>query len=440
MQTQQRDRPRHFEGLDGMRLLAALAVIFSHAFLIATGTEESEPFVRLLGPGNIAGLYGVFTFFIISGFLLARSLSSRRSAVAYAVNRTLRILPGYVVCVLVVALAIGPTFTALSPGRYFSSSDVIRFVGTTLNTLGDSALPGVYAYHGPLSTVVNGSLWSLRYEALSYVLLLFLWTLFRTSGRVAVTITVMALLTRISPLFESAMVGVAYTLPYFAAGVSMYWVHCRYGTNRAGAIASVALFAASAAFGMQQYAFPVCGAYAIVFTADRPNLGSTIASKVGDCSYGLYLYGWPAEQMVKQLTSTNNPWLLFIMSVPLAFAFALISCHLVERPAMRASGFCIARLRSALGRVFAPRRPAVVGAKVAFVVGVALLLSSRTLWWYFLESMSELLLTVCAGGFIAMLLARATRSAGARPVAVGPGEKGGRYQLPDKIVAAGDRL
>jgi hypothetical protein len=50
--------------------------------------------------------------------------------------------------------------------------------------------------------------------------------------------------------------------------------------------------------------------------------------------------------------------------------------------------------------------------------------------------MSELLLTVCAGGFIATLLARATRSAGARPVAVGPGEKGGRYQLPDEIVAA----
>jgi peptidoglycan/LPS O-acetylase OafA/YrhL len=85
---------------------------------------------------------------------------------------------------------------------------------------------------------------------------------------------------------------------------------------------------------MQPYAFPVCGAYAIVFTADRPNLGSSIAAKVGDCSYGLYLYGWPAEQMVKQLTSTNNPWLLFIMSVPLAFAFALISCHLVERPAI----------------------------------------------------------------------------------------------------------
>ena len=190
----------------------------------------------------------------------------------------------------------------------------------------------------------------------------------------------------------------------------------------------------------QPYAFPVCGAYAIVFAADRPNLGSSIAAKVGDCSYGLYLYGWPAEQMMKELTSTNNPWLLFVMSVPLAFAFALISCHLVERPAMRTSGFCIARLRSALGRVCEPRRPEVVGAKVAFVVGAALLLSSRTRWWYFLESMGELLLTVCAGALVATLLARATRSFGVRPVAVGPGEKSGGCQQPDKMVAAGDRL
>ncbi len=285
-------------------------------------------------------------------------------------------------------------------------------MGTTLNTLGDSTLPGVYAYDGPLSTVVNGSLWSLRYEALSYVLLLFLWTMFRTSGRVAVAITAMALLTWISPLFESAMVGVAYTLPYFAAGVSMHWVHRRYGTNRAAAIVSVALFAVSAVFGMAPYAFPVCGAYAIVFAADRPNVGSRIAAKVGDCSYGLYLYGWPAEQMMKELTSTNNPWLLFVMSVPLAFAFALISCHLVERPAMRASGFCIARLRSGLGRVCEPRRPEVVGAKVAFVVGAALLLSSRTRWWYFLESMGELLLTVGAGALVATLLTPAIRSFG----------------------------
>ena len=39
LQTQLIDTPRHFQGFDGLRLFAAIAVIFSHAFLIATGSE-----------------------------------------------------------------------------------------------------------------------------------------------------------------------------------------------------------------------------------------------------------------------------------------------------------------------------------------------------------------------------------------------------------------
>src|SRR5687767_6392491 len=45
-------------GLDGLRLLGAVSVLFSHSYLIAAGSEEAEPLVRLLGPNNIFGLYG----------------------------------------------------------------------------------------------------------------------------------------------------------------------------------------------------------------------------------------------------------------------------------------------------------------------------------------------------------------------------------------------
>src|SRR5688572_24255025 len=127
MQAQLSDKPRHFQGFDGLRLFAAIAVIFSHAFLIATGSEESEPFTMLLGRGNIAGLYGVFTFFIISGFLLARSLTSNPSAITYAVNRGLRILPAFLFCTVVVALVIGPLFSSMPARQYFSSPEVSSF-------------------------------------------------------------------------------------------------------------------------------------------------------------------------------------------------------------------------------------------------------------------------------------------------------------------------
>ncbi len=75
------DRPaaiNHLPGLDGIRLMCAILVIFSHSYLLATGSEETEPLHQLLGEKNILGLYAVFTFFIISGYLLTRSLAGTR--------------------------------------------------------------------------------------------------------------------------------------------------------------------------------------------------------------------------------------------------------------------------------------------------------------------------------------------------------------------------
>jgi hypothetical protein len=50
-----------FPGFDGLRLLSAIAVIFSHAFGIAEGGYEREPLYKLLG-GWIFGDFAVFTF------------------------------------------------------------------------------------------------------------------------------------------------------------------------------------------------------------------------------------------------------------------------------------------------------------------------------------------------------------------------------------------
>ncbi|MEF3128694.1 acyltransferase family protein [Rhizobium leguminosarum] len=56
-----------------IRLVAASMVIFSHAFLISEKTEANEPFVRLLGEGKLLGIFGVYVFFITSGFLVTQS-------------------------------------------------------------------------------------------------------------------------------------------------------------------------------------------------------------------------------------------------------------------------------------------------------------------------------------------------------------------------------
>ncbi len=395
-----------FPGFDGLRFFGAVSVMFSHAFLIATGSEDTEPFIRLLGPTNLLGLYGVFTFFIISGFLLTRSLQSRPSAITYAVNRALRILPGFLFCTLVTVAVIGPLFTTLTLKEYLSSPETTYYVRKALTTLDDAGLPGVYGgASGAVSTVVNGSLWSLHYEALSYVFLLLVWTIAPSSRMTALIAVALSALIWVFPSVDQAIRSLAYTLPYFAGGVLMHWIHGRYGTTRLGAAISLVLLVASGMFGVQSYAFAVFGAYLIVFLGERPNIGSWIARKIGDCSYGIYLFGWPAEQMVRRLTHTADPWRLFFMTLPLVVMLGWISFHAVEKPAMGLRTAVAARIRQWVRRVFdAMRRPraGVLGAKISFVVGATLVLLSEVQWWYFTESMGLLILGVMVGSIVFM--------------------------------------
>jgi peptidoglycan/LPS O-acetylase OafA/YrhL len=383
---------------------------------VARGSDDTEPFIRLLGPGNLLGLYGVFTFFIISGFLLARSLHLRPDAITYSVNRTLRILPGFLFCVLVTVAVIGPLFTTLSLTEYVSSPQTREYVTKSIVTLNDAYLPGVYVASGrEVHMVTNGSLWSLHYEALSYVFLLFLWTLVPSAAGAAAIAIALSIFTWVYPPFGEWIASIAYTLPYFSGGMLMYWLRGRNLVTESGALVCLVLFVVSCLIGVQLYTFALFGAYIIAYLGERPNFGSAIARRFGDCSYGIYLYGWPAEQMVRRMTGTTNPWLLFALALPLAALLAWISFHLVEKPSMNVRVRVADRIRSWVRRVRATMRSpraGVLGAKAGFVISAALLLTSKVQWWYFTESMFLLLLGTAAG---LVLGAPALKPRGSKP-------------------------
>src|SRR3954454_11258941 len=80
-----------YPNFDFIRLLAASSVIFSHSFLIGDGDERGEPLVRLLGPHNIIGIYGVHCFFMISGHLVTQSFLHSSCTMDYLRRRFLRI-------------------------------------------------------------------------------------------------------------------------------------------------------------------------------------------------------------------------------------------------------------------------------------------------------------------------------------------------------------
>jgi peptidoglycan/LPS O-acetylase OafA/YrhL len=173
----------------------------------------------------------------------------------------------------------------------------------------------------------------LKYEILSYVFLMWLWIVLRKPLPVAVIISLSALLTVSYP--NAILLGIAYTLPFFAGGVAMFVFTSRFGTHGWLALLSLLVLVLSAFAGMQQYAFAIFGAYLVVFLGDRPNPASSLAQKFGDWSYGIYLFGWPVEQLVSQLSKTNDGVELFLHSLPVAVGIGAISWVAVEKPSLK---------------------------------------------------------------------------------------------------------
>ena len=158
---------------DALRLVAAASVMFSHAFLIADGTQNNEWLIRLTGNQSILGLTGVFVFFAVSGFLVTQSYEQTRDPLRFVAKRALRIFPGLFVATVISAFVLAPLVTTLRPSAYFSQPAPYLYVlGNTLLDQTVHELPGVMFVNNPVGLEINGSLWTLRFEVMMYAMVL----------------------------------------------------------------------------------------------------------------------------------------------------------------------------------------------------------------------------------------------------------------------------
>lgn len=106
-------RPRaaglpHIRELDGIRGVAALAVLFHHVCFVSINPQNWGPGIRALYHVCQYGNAGVDLFFALSGFLITSLLIQDRASSTYYRSfywkRVLRILPLYVLCLVVVYL------------------------------------------------------------------------------------------------------------------------------------------------------------------------------------------------------------------------------------------------------------------------------------------------------------------------------------------------
>lgn len=323
----------HYRNFDTLRLVMATSVVFSHSFLLAENTERREPFVQLFGPGNIVGLYGVYGFFVISGFLVTRSYRRHPSWRAFVTSRSLRIFPGLLVVAVVCSFLIGPVATTLPLGSYLTDPATYAFVPQTVLMNPGAVLPSVRFSDTDVGSVVIGTLWTLRPEVICYVLVVAAGTVRLLRLPVLLLVLVAALWTHTA--HPATLEQLGYLVAYFAAGSALWLIHETHRPGRAVTAASAVGMAASAALGFPQEGFAVFGAVLLIQlgTTNRVSLGN--GARFGDLSYGIYLYGWPVQQTLVWLSDGSLDWgTLFALSLPLAAACAWLSFRFVEHPAI----------------------------------------------------------------------------------------------------------
>lgn len=334
---------------DAIRLAMAFLVLFSHSYALRFGSEDGEPLSRLTNGHYNAGNLGVWAFFVISGFLVARSFDKASSLRRFASRRIRRIYPAYLVATSICAFLVTPIFAPA--GFALTAADVWNTLWGNLLLGNHFPLPELFR-DNPV-TQINGSLWSIRFEALCYVGLALLSLSLRRYLRPALPLIYLAVVILWcwadltgrkpgGPTSIAALIGWPYlwlkVLPNFLAGMIAY--HFRDRLLRSGLLLSGLAGASLLCFhlgghdpwgivGSQLLGTPTL-AYGLFWLAYHPHIRLSDAARFGDFSYGVYLYAFVIQQIL--IARTALPFPLFMLaSALLSLAAGIASWWLVER-------------------------------------------------------------------------------------------------------------
>ena len=100
---------RRQNNFGALRLLLALAVLFSHAYAAYAGKHEDADHLCILTRGQMdLGSLAVQAFFAISGYLITLSWLRTPQLRTFLLKRVLRIYPGFIVASIISLLVFAP--------------------------------------------------------------------------------------------------------------------------------------------------------------------------------------------------------------------------------------------------------------------------------------------------------------------------------------------
>ncbi len=327
---------------DFIRLMAAIAVIFSHSYPL-TGKTYEPLAVFSHGLTTFGGL-AVSCFFIISGFLITRSYCQRHDLLVYLRARVLRIFPALIIAVLFAALIVGPIVTSLSLKAYFTNHETYTYIFYNSILYPIYALPGVFL-HNSYPTAVNGSLWTLPIEFSMYLMVAFLGItrLLKKSLLASILLTTLFFIFTLhylptvvsaDPKLRALLYPAIIPEGCFILGAIAYLCRKVITLNLFTAIALViSCFIFSHTF-LYSTMFYITLTYGILLLTYQQKIHFNRLTRYGDFSYGVYIYAFPVQQTLMHFFHLSNPFMLFLCALPITLLLAMTSWFWIEKKAL----------------------------------------------------------------------------------------------------------
>jgi peptidoglycan/LPS O-acetylase OafA/YrhL len=206
-------------------------------------------------------------------------------------------------------------------------------------------LPGVFI-NNPLATEINGSLWTLQYEVCCYLALPVLIFLTLKRKYFLACLFVSLLLIKIFfpeqvDSFVLPFLGVDFRnfydfFLYFLAGSLIYNFSQNIPLNITISIILVIVCCMIPSSLGKVFSFLALPYLVIVLGFLPAGYGAT---RMADVSYGMYLYGFPVQQIIKHVLPTISALNLLLLCIPATFVFALASRKFIEKPALGLKGY-----------------------------------------------------------------------------------------------------
>lgn len=307
--------------LNAIRLALAMLVIVSHAWPLNGHGDDPKLLGVTYGTWAVAGFFG------ISGYLIAVS-REHHGPVPFLTRRVLRIYPGFWVVLMMTAFVFAPIAARVGSGSWHPG-DGVRYVRHTFTLQMHVWNVGDTLHNAPYPLAWDGSLWTLRYEFLCYLIVGVLLTVTRLRHGVlwvAFALAAAHSLWRGDSLSNFAAV--------FVAGSIIAVNRRRIPLAGSFAVAAAALTVAGALLGHVEAIGGFGVAYLLLW------LGAVLPlrgfGQRNDLSYGIYIFGFPAAQLLVLAGARTLPVGVaapvdVIATVPLAAA----SWFVIERPAQR---------------------------------------------------------------------------------------------------------